>query len=770
MLHTQTILTIYINKLIMKKYYSIIGTILLIFAIPSAKATPVIADGTYKISPYNALGRSLFVKNSSLKNGENIVSWTTNEVNAQYWQIKYDSSNSCYFLVNAYTEKAIHFQKPLAVGSDLRQYDADASRSSRWLIEQVEENPNYYYIIQASLLNGEKLYVEIGDREEESTILLSKKKTGTTRTSQMWKIETVNAHPNKLTLALRNEIMSKWKSRFYKPAKNVGYTLSDDGRLANASHWWQDAEIFEIILDAYEATGCSEYKDMFEKLYMNFIYENGKDWLYNRFNDDIAWMVLVCVRAHLLFGGQEYLTLAKSNYDKMYDRAYLSECGLLRRLEGNSEGDMTNSCINGPAEVAACYLAKATGDESYYEIAKNLYARQRVRLYNTSTGQVYDCVPCDGSKDVYAWASTYNQGTFLGASVMLYNRYKDEMYKQDALKTMEYTVKNLCNNDEIVNVCGNGEDHFDKPGFKGILMRYVRRFILDMEQPQYMEWMHKNAIHAFNNRNSQGISWTAWWSKSSEDFVYKEGNNETYYHNDPFGTSTIISTAFNAPIDESYIKKNAFETSETYKLSYIRGLFSNTDTADNNNYLYNVEDGFWVGYNNVYFDERNANSVDVRISNNSTDASSIEIRLDAPDGELVGVISIPNTEGKWVEVSTSITPISGKRNIYFVFKGRAQSLLFNSFRFSDGGNGIGESKNEISSNLSIYPNPANNEVHIEIPENGQIAVYTSNGTKLLTQVVEKGIENLDIFGYEAGIYIVCFESKELSKKGILIKK
>lgn len=749
----------------MRKYYSVIGAILLSFIALCVKAETPITDGVYKISPYNALGKSLFVRNSSSANGENIVSWTTTNVNAQYWQIKYDEDYACYYFVNAYTGKAIHFQKPLVVGSELKQYDADRSTASRWKIEQVE-GTEYYNIASLSLSGGVNLYAEIGDREEDAIILLSKKKTGSDRTSQIWKIEKVDEVPNAMTLSLRNEIMSKWKSRFYKPAKNVGYTLSDDNRLGNASHWWQDAEIFEIILDAYEATGNAEYKDMFEKLYLNFIYENGKDWTYNKFNDDIAWMVLACVRAHLLFGGQEYLTLAKTNYDKMYERAYLPECGLLRWLEGNVEGDMTNSCINGPAEVAACYLGKATGDDSYFEKAKNLYAKQRVRLYKQETGQVYDCVPCDGSKDVYAWASTYNQGTFLGASVMLYNRYKDEFYKEDALKTMDYTVQNLCDVNGIVNVCGNGEDHFDKPGFKGILMRYVRRFILDMEQPQYMEWMHKNVLRAFNNRNSAGISWTAWWSKSTEDFYHKDGSAETYYYNDPFGTSTIISTAFNAPIDESYITKNAFENNEACKLSYIRGLYSNTTASDT--YLYNVEDGYWVGYNNVYFDGKNATSLNLRLSNNTADEASIEIRLDSPTGELVGTTSVPNTSGKWMDVGTSISPITGKHHLYFVFKGRAQSLLLNSFQFTDGSSSIGET--EHRDKLSIYPNPAKDKLNVETTEEGQLQIYSLSGIEILNQPISQGTTILDVSGFHSGTYILYFKSEKSTQKEILIKK
>jgi ABC-type multidrug transport system ATPase subunit len=65
-----------------------------------------------------------------------------------------------------------------------------------------------------------------------------------------------------------------------------------------------------------------------------------------------------------------------------------------------------------------------------------LYGNQRKHLFVPSTGQVYDSVVFDPSTGNVTsrntWASTYNQGTMLGAAVLLYRHFGDEQYRQDA--------------------------------------------------------------------------------------------------------------------------------------------------------------------------------------------------------------------------------------------------------------------------------------------------------------------------------------------------
>lgn len=49
----------------------------------------------------------------------------------------------------------------------------------------------------------------------------------------------------------------------------------------------------------------------------------------------------------------------------------------------------------------------------------------------------------------------------------------------------------MCTADDIISVCQVNDG--DLCGFKGILMRYARRYVLDLNRPQYQEWLSKNA-------------------------------------------------------------------------------------------------------------------------------------------------------------------------------------------------------------------------------------------------------------------------------------
>ena len=60
------------------------------------------------------------------------------------------------------------------------------------------------------------------------------------------------------------------------------------------------------------------------------------------------------------------------------------------------------------------------------------------------------------------------------------------------------------------------------------------------------------------------------------------------------------------------------------------------------------------------------------------DGGRIELRLDSPDGLLIGVLNVPNTGDfdNWILCNTSITQAYGVHDLFFVFKGKAQNNLF----------------------------------------------------------------------------------------------
>jgi alpha-N-arabinofuranosidase len=82
-----------------------------------------------------------------------------------------------------------------------------------------------------------------------------------------------------------------------------------------------------------------------------------------------------------------------------------------------------------------------------------------------------------------------------------------------------------------------------------------------------------------------------------------------------------------------------------------------------------IEQGDWVRYERVDFGPRTG-QIEIRAAS-ETSGGIIEIRLDTPDGELLGVCSVPNTGGwqSWSSFSAKIKPVSGVKTLCLVFRG-----------------------------------------------------------------------------------------------------
>ena len=702
-------------------------------------ATGVLPEGTYRMAPKQADNLSVFIKNADFN--ELLYLWTETNVSAQRWILS-NIEGDVYKLTNAYSGKALVRRR-----TNIRQ-EVYANNTSDWEIVPVEGMEGYYYITgiesdkgylkAPSAANGTSLNVSFSERE------------GDISEDCIWKLELTSnlTTLTPLSSEIREEMMQSWRNKYIRTTTS-GYRIGSGG-------WWGDAEMIEMVLDAYETTGSAVHADLFRGLYNDFTRRNGTNWLGNGFNDDITWMVLASVRAYLMFGDEYYLTYAKANFDGMYQRA-LQPMGTLRWLQSSEHWNGTNSCINGPAQVAACYLAIATKDDSYNTKAKNLYALQRQHLYNPSNGHVYDSFTWNGNTptNYNHWGSTYNQGTFLGAAVMLYNRYGDQQYQDDARMIMRYVVNDLCNGNGIIHVCQVATG--DLSGFKGILMRYARRFIVDMKETDYVSWMQKNALHAYNNRNSAGISSSAWLTKAPENFVFDNCTKDCSFNTDAFGPSTAVSAVFNAPLDENRIVKDGFSKIEAEHFDYLKGVYATQGTDDESSVVGNYGNGRYTAYSNVDFGDKQAKSVEVRISKTSSRFSRIEIRVDSLSGVKVGEIETPMDGDGWHSVFCNLSqPLTGMKKLYFVFQGVSVDsyMKLNYFKFSTNEHSNIQDLLSGQPNVKIYPNPVVETLCVDMPDKGQIQIYTASGQLVLKQDLAAGLSRIQMSHCEKAIYIV----------------
>ena len=129
------------------------------------------------------------------------------------------------------------------------------------------------------------------------------------------------------------------------------------------------------------------------------------------------------------------------------------------------------------------------------------------------------------------WSSTYNQGTFIGSAMLLYEYTGDEKYLERANKSALYVMKDMYNN----GIMNNEEPGNDLPGFKGILARWLYRYALKTGKSEYVDWLRMNAESAWSNRNSEGLMWTQLGVKTEDGKEY-----------DVFSMSAAVSVLVNS--------------------------------------------------------------------------------------------------------------------------------------------------------------------------------------------------------------------------------
>lgn len=614
-----------------------------------------IGQGTFSIMP----------KNSSLDAGAQIETWTDAQTNSQRWVLQ-SAGSTTFYLVNAYTNYYLACVGSVTSGASISAQDRTSAVSrGRWELVPVEGKDNQYVIYA----NTTRRYALSSSEEIADGGTLKLVSVDKADSSQyVWTVEECPTRENTLTPEVRDDMMEKWKDHYYHKA-NTGYVIGSGG-------WWGDAEMFEVVLDALETTGDQQYATMFENLYQNFISRKTGNWItgsgYNEYNDDIAWMCIACVRAYLMTGVTKYLSTAKSNFDGMYKRAATYDNGTLVWKQGNGG---TNSCINGPAAVCACYLGIALNNESYFQKAQTIYAGERGLLYNINSqgvfnGQVYDSGdPVKGTVG-NTWSSTYNQGTSLGAAVMLYEHFGKEQYRTDADAIMNWTAKNLANSHGIIKVCQtvNG----DLTGFKGILMRYVRRYAASLGHPEWYSWLARNGYHAWNNRNSKGICMSAWLTKTTENFYHSDGGN---FDGDGVGAFTAVSAAFNAHlgvVDE----RDAYSPMQAEEFNFLRGtpIHSTGNDDDGTGYAGAMRKDNYVGYRNVDFSSDYASHLILRARLYRL-TSTVNVYIDAPSatqGTLICTVKPQDTADRegWVTLERALDmPVTGRHDVYFVATG-----------------------------------------------------------------------------------------------------
>ena len=303
-------------------------------------------------------------------------------------------------------------------------------------------------------------------------------------------------------------------NKFWNETGNYFNYGNDDKELT--FHYWPNAHAMDVVIDAYLRTNDSKYSVYFDKWFAVVKIKNGNTYE-NAYVDDMEWNALTMIRLYNITKDQKYLDAAQQLWGWIKGAWSEDVGGGIRWCTGSWVEFTKNACSNAPAAIIGARLYQITQNEEDLEWAKKIYDWQKQTLVVSSTGEVKDNIIVE-SGEVKGSALTYNEGTYVGAGVELYNITKDIVYLNDAKRAANYTISTLINSSSnVLRDEGTGDNGL----FKGIFMRYF----LELIKVNDLDEAYRHKFVTFLNNNAY-VLWTTG--------VYKKGE---YEDNLLFGSS-----------------------------------------------------------------------------------------------------------------------------------------------------------------------------------------------------------------------------------------
>jgi predicted alpha-1,6-mannanase (GH76 family) len=300
-------------------------------------------------------------------------------------------------------------------------------------------------------------------------------------------------------------LVTSGSTQYYKEALNVG----------TKDYFWRQALDIQMAEDVYLRSKNPAHQTLITNLLNTFLAQNAgtgglQDWTWNQYNDDLAWAGLAFARGYQATGNTAFLNQAKNAFDLAYSRGWDATLG--GGIWWNVAKTEKSALSNNPNAILACYIYEFTGDASYLTKAQDIYAWVRSHLYNTTTGAAYENLKADGT--VIADANVYNQGAFIGAANHLHRLTGQDLYYDDALRTVEYVRNNKTSGGILTNGQRQGTWQSEFARGLGELVRDNNLW------STYYPWMLQNANAAWSVRRTDlNLSWNNWTATTPSDSV-----------------------------------------------------------------------------------------------------------------------------------------------------------------------------------------------------------------------------------------------------------
>lgn len=222
----------------------------------------------------------------------------------------------------------------------------------------------------------------------------------------------------------------------------------------------------------------------------------------DRYYDDNGLVCIDYSEAYLNTKDTAYLHKAKEVFDFILSGWDNKLGGGVYWLEGHK--DQKPACSNGMATLAALKLYQCTKNPIYLNWGKRFYDWMHDHLRNPD-GIYYNDVKMDGKPNQVYY--TYNTGSMLESSVMLYHFTKDPAYLKEAQLLAKNSLDFFSNEKN-----GKIEFNIDLPWFVTVLFRGYEALYKVDHNPRYINVVVSNLDRAWEKSVDQYGFLTAKWA------------------------------------------------------------------------------------------------------------------------------------------------------------------------------------------------------------------------------------------------------------------
>jgi predicted alpha-1,6-mannanase (GH76 family) len=325
-----------------------------------------------------------------------------------------------------------------------------------------------------------------------------------------------------LTWQSASNLWNNFNNAFYVSAGSGAYYRWQQGGSFEENDRWENAEMIEMATDRYIAEPNSQDNAILTALLNEFDSVYGTQWTGDQYNDDIMWSVLAHARAYLaIYIETKTVTSsmktwglnASNNFCWVYNGGpgrSKPQCdtnfggGMWWTNNSNPSTATKNSCVNGPAALAAFYLNWIYPNAGFYAMGTNMIDWETT--YLVTNGFLYDHYIASGPVGIDL---SYNAGTYVGAAGLL---------RVGTPETVaEYYTNYDCPNDILPNY---GTGGVNNDGFNGIFLRWVGTYEILTGNTNWYAFFNNQADAACTVTNASGLSWDDWQATTSASGLY----------------------------------------------------------------------------------------------------------------------------------------------------------------------------------------------------------------------------------------------------------